>query len=153
MKTILGIIFVLFCVNTFAAQTGTLVLKGSVAVDCGIVVNTTANATTLDLINGEVGDTVANVTETCNNANGYTISLSSLNGSKLVKGSLNVPYTVKYDVDSYRALLTTPTVVKTVLNMTSKTVKNSPILITIPASPLLVNGDYTDTITITMVAP
>jgi spore coat protein U-like protein len=138
--------------NCLAATTGTLFLKGNVPVNCGITVAPTAKATTLDLIAGEVGANVGSVTETCNNVNGYTISLSSANGGRLVNGSLNAPYTIKYDVDGYRSLGAAG-VVRTVVNMTSKTVKVSPILVTIPANPNLVGGDYSDTVTITILSP
>lgn len=140
--------------SCFGATVGTLQLKGNVPVNCGITVVPVAKATTLDLLNGETGIAVGNSTEVCNNANGYTISLTSANGGKLVNGSLNVPYSLKYGNDTvFRNLLTTPALVKTVPNMTSKATAISTILITVPANPNLVNGDYSDIVTITMTSP
>lgn len=139
--------------SSFAATVGTLQLKGNVPVNCGITVASVAKATTLDLLNGETAISVGNSTEVCNNANGYTISLTSLNGGKLVDGAFNVPYTIKYGGDTFKSLLTTATVVKTTPSLTAKTTVISSVLVTVPANPNLVNGDYSDIVTITMTSP
>lgn len=75
--------------SAYAATSGTLLLKGTVAPILSIDVQANASATTLDLVNGEPDTVIANVAEQSNAANGYTVTLSSQNAGQLVNQTLN----------------------------------------------------------------
>ena len=86
-----------FALPVQAANTGTIELRGSVAQNCGVVVSTLAKASALSITGGESNATVGTVQETCNVANGYTVTLGSANAGKLKNGSSEVAFSVAYD--------------------------------------------------------
>jgi len=86
-----------FALPVQAANTGTIELRGSVAQNCGVVVSTLAKASALSITAGESNATVGTVQETCNVANGYTVTLGSANAGKLKNGSSEVAFSVAYD--------------------------------------------------------
>ena len=67
--------------QTYAADSADLTLTGTVEQDCGISLD--ASSYTVDLVNGEADSTVATVTESCNDADGFIVSFSSSNGGYL----------------------------------------------------------------------
>ncbi len=102
MKKIL-ILATVFSFSSFAATTGTLVLKGTVPAVLEIDVTGNAAATTLPLdtvVTGSNEITVASVNEKSNSSTGYDVSISSDNGGFLVHetvGSSKVAYGITYD--------------------------------------------------------
>lgn len=64
-----------------AATSADITLSGSVAQDCSVSLSS-ANYT-VDLLAGENNSTVATVTETCNDSDGFVISFSSANSGVL----------------------------------------------------------------------
>lgn len=83
--------------NAQAATTADITLSGTVAQDCSVALSS-ANYT-VDLLNGENDSTVATVTETCNDADGYVISFSSANSGVMQNddnASEQKAYTVSY---------------------------------------------------------
>jgi spore coat protein U-like protein len=86
--------------SAFAAvggpASGEIVIKGTVGDICEISV--VDLGTNLNLVDGEQAARVGEITETCNNPNGYIVSLDSVNGS-FMEGPLGARsfYTVNYD--------------------------------------------------------
>ncbi len=76
-----------------AQLTGNIVLKGTVAQNCSVVVSATAGASTLDLSTGTRRVQVGTAVQNCNKKAGYTLDVSSANcatgtvGAKLIGAS------------------------------------------------------------------
>ena len=82
---------------TVGSQTsGEIVIKGSVGDICEI--NVVDLGTNLNLVDGEQAARVGEITETCNNPEGYSVSFSSENGG-FMTGPLDAQssYTINYD--------------------------------------------------------
>lgn len=75
---------------------GQIIIRGTVGSICEIGV--VDYGTTLDLVAGETNRAVGKVTETCNDADGYSVSFTSTEGGKMV-GPLGAAsaYRVNYD--------------------------------------------------------
>ena len=86
--------------SAFAAvggqTSGEIVIKGTVGDLCEIAV--VDLGTNLNLVDGEEGARVGEITETCNNPEGYTVSFSSDNGG-FMTGPLDAEsfYRINYD--------------------------------------------------------
>jgi len=74
-------IFAFGGINAHAATSADITLTGTVDQDCSVSLD--ASSYTLNLVAGESDSTVANVTEVCNDADGYTIAFSSANSGVL----------------------------------------------------------------------
>ena len=149
MKFFIALLFV--STSALAANSATLKLRGVVPEVCGVSIAETVDATSIDILLGEVGVKVATVTETCNKATGYTISMSSASGSKLVLGTSQFPYTLAYGKTTYKTITTIPLVMKTVSSLTTRTVVTSDILFTMVGQINALSGTYVDTVTISIV--
>ena len=125
---------------------GTIQLKGNVALSCTIAVQDLNQS--LALKAGETAKTVGSVTETCNSGSGYKITLASANAGKLKSGNFTINYTVSYDNNS-AAALTSQMVVD---RATAQFGKRSDLKVTVPASDQYIAGDYADTVTVTIAA-
>ncbi|HSK38309.1 MAG TPA: hypothetical protein VK943_00945 [Arenibaculum sp.] len=78
------------------ADAGNLRLVGTVAQTCTVSLSDAGML--LDLAGAARTVAVATVEETCNAPVGYTVSISSRNGGRLVaEGGASVPYTLLYD--------------------------------------------------------
>jgi hypothetical protein len=154
MKLKLIIMSLLISSSVFAASSGTLLLKGTVLVSSDVVVVPLAKATTLNVTTGEVSTSVANVNETSNNRLGYKINLTSANGGKL-KLTTDVTKTISYTMDyagKVLTLSTTAQTAKTVSSLSAKTTSTSLVKITTTGNINALGGDYTDTVTISIVS-
>lgn len=142
--------------GAFAASTGTLNLSGVVPLVNDIEVTPTGtNHQTLDILNGETAKNVASVDETSNNATGYTVEISSANGGELRHVSdptKKTTYQLSYDGGTYAQPSTTATAVKTVNSLPGLTTDTSAVLVNVTAYPGAPAGDYTDTLTLTIIA-
>ncbi len=81
-----SVCFLVFSIVGFAAITDTksFVITGTVPAVCNLSINTQGSSTNngyniSDLTSSLPQTTIANVTENCNNSNGYTVSLTSAN--------------------------------------------------------------------------
>ncbi len=150
--------FLLLGVSTpaSAASTGDLDLSGTVAAACDCTVTPVAGvADNLPLASAQTDLNVGSVNETCNDADGYTITAESLNSSVLKPLGLtntdSVPYTFSYG-DVLVDLTTGGPV--TVTNVSAPTLSSgSSNLVDISYDPGFIEADtYTDTITFTIAA-
>jgi len=155
-KSLLTLITLLTPTVTWAASTGSLTLSGSVAAVNSIVIAPNgSNNTSLNIAVGETGKLVATISETSNSSTGYIIQISSSNGGELrhsVDPNKKTTYTVKYGSGSYGTVSTTPTTVKTVASLSALTSTDSDLLVNVVAAPNAVQGSYSDTINLAIVA-
>jgi hypothetical protein len=101
MKTVSTAIFALalFASSTAMAttKTATLALQGTIAETCTLAVAGNGNTGNLPLRAPQSGMNVGTITTQCNNYNGYSLSVETLNASQLKSSgsSLPVDYTMK----------------------------------------------------------
>ena len=129
------------------STTAKLDLVGKVALDCTISVSPTAKAASLDLKAGESKTSVGVVTETCNSGTGYTVSMTSQNGGKLVSGDINALYTASYD-DATGSIASSLTATRN----SAFFGRTGNLLINIPANAQAIAGNYSDNITLVIAA-
>ena len=134
-----------------AGDSGALQLRGLVPLACGIQVDSTQAATSLDLSGTYADVPVASVTETCNSAAGYTIEVSSRgNGSFL--GELDaVSYVLKYD-ETPADLSSSGFVVSSAAGRTGPAGVTRPITVSYAAATSQSGGTYEDTLLFTVAA-
>jgi hypothetical protein len=100
--------FFLFCLfllpfRSEAATQGTVTLTGRVPQACDIVVTTEAGATNIaDISAGDTDRLIATVNESCNDPQGYTVTVVGTNsgdhtGTFREPGGDEHPFTLKYD--------------------------------------------------------
>ena len=138
--------------SSFAATTGTLLLKGQVGQVLSITVTPTAIATTLPLDVTQNDTKVATVNERSNSITGYKVTVSSANQGKLVRtnGSEVFSYNLKYGGQT--ANLGSPQTFSTGTAAAVNVNKDVTISYTgVPAENMLA-GEYTDTVTFVIAA-
>lgn len=149
-------VLALGCSSAQAADTGTLLLQGTVAVVNNIVVTPNgSNNTSLDIVGGASGVLVASVAETSNNLTGYKINVKSLNGSELrnsADATKKTTYTLSYDGGSAITLTSSYQQVKNVSSLSGLTTNNSNVNATVAAYAAAPAGTYNDTVTFQIVA-
>ena len=155
MKKLALISAILLTSSSFAATTGTLLLKGNVPVALSITVNANTGVNdALDLSTSQTDLTVATVNEKSNSITGYKITIQSQNSSVLKNGTLDsLAYTLKYDgqavdLSSGNAVEAKNSATAAVINTSSD------VQISYTGKPAaeMVQGDYTDTLTFTISA-
>lgn len=155
MKKLLLAVTLLLTTQLQAADTGTLLLTGTVAPINDIIVTPNNSAVNLNITGGEVNKLVAVATETSNSLTGYRILARSLNSSKLVNtvdSNYNAQYTFSYNGSSAVALADTDQVVKNISSLSGLTTQTSDIKVNVNAAPNLPAGTYSDLVTISIVA-
>ena len=155
MKKIILAALVLSSFSALAGTSATLNLKGNVAVIADIQVAADAAAQSLGITTGSTNLKVATVTEQCNDKDGYDIMMSSLNGGKLVHtgdSSKSTTYQIVYGSAGTYTPTTNANKVKTVTSLTGLTSTTSDIKVNVTSAPNAVAGDYTDTVTFSIVA-
>lgn len=152
MKNFIALTLALATLNSMAATTGTLLLKGTVAPKLSIEVTPEAIASTLPLDISQTSTKVATVREKSNSNTGYkvTISSSNLGNLKRSSGTELFPYTLKYN--NVALNLASPVVNSHSAAANVNVTKDVAISYTgVPAEDM-VAGDYTDTVTFTIAA-
>ena len=124
---------------------GQIIIRGTVGSICQIAV--VDLGTNLDLVAGESNRAVGKVTETCNDADGYSVSFTSAKGGKMV-GPLGAEsaYRVNYD-----------TISNTSLSSAAALVRPDPqwnvqheLTVNVAGQSELPAGEYRDTVTVTI---
>ncbi|QNQ07726.1 hypothetical protein [Sphingomonas alpina] len=131
------------------SATATTVIYGVVAPVCTVEVASPSAIVSLDIRGAQ---SMTPVIYRCNDTNGFTRQVSSLNGGALVRGDQRIGYRLSQDGDVSIAIadttLTAP-LVSRISGSASVTGTSGMLSITIPVVPgRLVAGDYTDVITI-----
>lgn len=151
MKISLTIFVFLLAATSFAATTGTLLLKSTVSKIHSLEVNPTTLASTLPLNVTQNNSEVATVKIKSNSNTGFKITISSANQGKLIhqaNQSSVMPYSITYDSNAVNL------VSGTVLNFpgNNPNARNDKVRISYTGVPHanLQQGDYTDTVTFTI---
>src|SRR5688572_24186312 len=116
MKHLLALSLVLGSLQSMAATTATLNLKGVIAPILDISVSPETLATNLPLNTGVTKQKIAKLVEKSNSASGYKVSATSQNGSKLVRtgdAASFVNYQLSYNNGGDVTLTTTASVLNT----------------------------------------
>lgn len=127
---------------------GEVRLTGTMPAICEINIDT--KNTSLDMRGGAKKQVVAEITETCNDHEGYTISFTSANAGKVVHGDSgqSVAYTVSYDSSNNSSLANAM-----VLNRAKEGYGvDHDLVVDMSGSSNRVAGIYRDTITIEIAA-
>ncbi len=140
------------------AKAGSIVLQGIVALACTIS-TADAGAGTLDLSASQSNLAIANVTEDCNDSNGYTITIATANGTTsgvLVSQDVNganatdLNYSISYDGSAVSLTGGSGTAASRTSFTLPQTVPLA-VSYTIPAGGLPADT-YADTLTLTITA-
>jgi hypothetical protein len=150
--TVLSLILLLLVSPAFAATTGTLSLLGTVAPLTAITVTPDPNASNLpvDLVASNLK--VATVNELSNDKAGYTVTLSTANGSVLKEtaGSDTLAYSLTYNGAAV-VFASNTAIISDVASRTSVAGSSKDLAISFAATFL--NADtYSDTLTFTIIA-
>ncbi len=140
-----------------AGTVGVLNLNATVEPACSIAVAPTAAASDLDVVAGEINTQVATVSESCNDAEGYTVTVETDTfgaGSAALQGpdTYQAAFSIKYNGDPV-----TFTAADTPVNVTdtedpTQGANNVEVLISVPAGAAYVAGSYTAALTFTIAA-
>jgi hypothetical protein len=153
MKKILTLGLLSLSVSGFAATTGTLLLRGTVPRLLEISVNAETIASNLPLDTTQSNTLVAVVNEKSNSKTGYNVSISSANQGKLVheiESSSVVNYSLNYNGNNVD-LVSGQTFTYSGAGANNNN-RNVTISYTGIDHDLLIEGEYSDTVTFTIAA-
>lgn len=152
----LGIVILAFAAQVgYASTVGSITIQGVVPQTLSIIVSGVSPYSALDLTTSQTDLMVALVSEQSNSKTGYTVTVSSLNGGKLMNSNSSssyVTYTAKYGNGSSFNLSSTTTITNQsnpgIYNMTA------PFKVTYTGQPAtnMLEGTYSDTLTFTIAA-
>jgi hypothetical protein len=142
--------------QVFAAQTGSITLSGTVAPSCNISVAPAPGYNSLDLAASQSNLKVATVTEQCNTRLGYTVKLSTANGTTggVFAGSTGNAETLDYAVSYGGAPATFAAKEATVTNAATRTGSSGiakDLAVSYTGTPLAADT-YSDTLTVSITA-
>ena len=153
MKLLVTTFLTLAFASAYAANSGNLLLKGTVPrlLDITVTPNSTASALPLDTTQSNT--VIASINEKSNSNTGYKVTVSSANQGKLVHQSVTssvVNYTLRYNANSVN--LATGQTFTYGTAAAANNNRNVDISYTGVAHDLLIEGDYSDTVTFTIAA-
>ncbi len=143
------------CKGDICTAKDKLVLSGVVETKCSLKVNAKAEATKLNIVDGEANTLVATVTESTNHLAGYKVTMSSANGGNLVHTSVpseKVAYKLSYDGGAYLSPTTSAQQVKLTGALVAPVVDNSDVKINFAGKPSALAGTFSDTVTFEIAA-
>jgi spore coat protein U-like protein len=126
---------------------GEIIIKGSVGEICEIKV--VDLGTNLNLVDGEAAARVGEITETCNNPQGYRVAFESANGG-FMQGPLDEQsfYTINYDALSDYSLSTSGELVRELPRWNAA----YDLTVNVTGDSELPAGSYADTVKVTIAA-
>jgi len=152
MKYILAMTAILSLTSTvsFGAKTGTLLLQGVVAKKVSIDVNPQAIASALDLEVSQTDLKVATVNEKSNSNTGYKVTITSANLGKLKRsgGAEVFSYSLKYGGSNVSLSSASGTVISSASASVANVNKDLNISYTGVPAETMVEGSYSDTVTL-----
>ncbi len=152
MKRFLAMTAILSMATTtaFSATSGTLLLQGVVAKKVSIDVTPQAIASALDLEVSQTDLKVATVNEKSNSNTGYKVTITSANLGKLKRsgGAEVFSYSLKYGGASVALGTAAGTVISTASAAVANVNKDLNVSYTGVAAETMVEGSYSDTITL-----
>lgn len=152
-RLLLATSFLLLTSASFAATSGNLTLRGTVALVHSLTLTAESGAVLLDLSQNAVDLKVATINEKSNSSSGYKISVSSTNAGKLVRagGTESVTYTMKYGGSAVSLATATDVVISSTAGLANAN-KDVTISFTGAAADTMVQGAYEDTVSFTIAA-
>jgi hypothetical protein len=153
MKNFILISTLVISSTTFANTSGTLLLQGVVAQKLSIAVSPVTASSALDLTASPTDLKVASVNEKSNSKTGYKVTISSTNSGNLKRtdGADVFSYTMKYGGAAV-ALSTGGTTFSQMSAASVNVNKDLAISYTGIAAESMVEGTYTDTLTLNIAA-
>jgi hypothetical protein len=138
--------------SSFAATSGTLLLKGQVGQVLSILVTPETIAATLPLDVSQTDTKVATVNEKSNSSTGYKVTVSSANLGSLIRtgGSEAFPYSLKYNGSAVD--LSAPQIFSNPSAASVNVDKDVSISYTGVPAENMVAGEYVDTVTFEIAA-
>ena len=132
-------------VHAAGPTSGQIIIRGTVGSICEIGV--VDYGTNLDLVAGESNRAVGQVTETCNDADGYSVSFTSSEGGKMV-GPLGAvsAYRVNYDTISDTSLMRDASIARPDPQWNVQ----HDLTVNVEGQNELPAGEYRDTVTVTI---
>lgn len=151
-KSLIALATLALTTSSFAATTGTLLLKGQVGQVLSILVTPETIAATLPLHQSQTDTKVATVNEISNSSTGYKVTVSSANLGKLIRsgGSEAFPYSLKYNGSAVN--LASPQVFSNPSAASVNVNKDVSISYTGVPAANMVAGEYVDTVTFEIAA-
>lgn len=124
---------------------GQIIIRGTVGSICEIAV--VDYGTVLDLVGGESNRPVGQVTETCNDADGYSVSFTSAEGGKMIgpRGAES-EYRVNYDAISDTNLSSSASIARPDPQWNAQ----YDLTVNVEGQDELPAGEYLDTVTVTI---
>lgn len=146
MKSFIALATLALTTTTFAATSGTLLLKGQVSQVLSITVTPETIAATLPLDVSQVDTKVATVNEQSNSSTGYKVTISSSNLGSLKRsgGTQLFPYSLKYAGAAVN--LASPQIFSNPSAASVNVNKNVTISYTGVPAAQMVAGEYSDTV-------
>ena len=131
--------------NAAGPTSGQIIIRGTVGSICEIGV--VDYGTNLDLVAGESNRAVGQVTETCNDADGYSVSFASEEGGKMVGplGAISA-YRVNYDTLSDTSLSADASIARPDPQWNVQ----HDLTVNVEGQNELPAGEYRDTVTVTI---
>lgn len=151
MKKILAVTALLtLSTSAFSATTGSLLLQGLVAKKVSITVAAEAVASALDLETSQTNLKVATVNEKSNSNTGYKVTITSANLGKLKRasGTEVFNYSLKYGGAAVGLSTAAGTVFTSSAAASVNVNKDLTVTYTGVANELMVEGTYSDTLTL-----
>ena len=137
-------------------KTATLTLQGTIAESCTLFTFANSNTANLPLIGPQTGMNVGTIITQCNNFNGYSLSVDTLNASQLKSsgGTPPVDYTMKFTATQGTAINTSgyfPSNSNSldIAKISDTTEQRATIYLSTPKGTSY-PGIYTDTVTFTL---
>lgn len=143
----------LITTTSFAATTGTLLLKGTVPRIVNITVTPETIAANLPLDTTQSNTKVATVNEQSNSNTGYKVTIASANAGKLVHSTVSsssIAYTIRYNNQSMNLSGQQQVTYSSAASVNAN--RNVEISYTGVPHENLIEGTYQDTVTFTIAA-
>ena len=147
LSALIAALLVAGSANAAGPTSGQIIIRGTVGSICEIGV--VDYGTNLDLVAGESNRAVGQVTETCNDADGYSVSFTSSEGGKMVGplGAISA-YRVNYDTLSDTSLSADASIARPDPQWNVQ----HDLTVNVEGQNELPAGEYRDTVTVTIAA-
>jgi hypothetical protein len=138
-----------------ASTNGVLRLTSHVPIVNELSISPNSQAVNLNIAKGEVGTVIADVLETSNNPQGYSVQISSKNAGKLINSNFIKRY-VRYKLSYHNKKYFTPTSTlfsaKSISSLPKKISTISSVRIKFAGVPTALSGNYEDVLTLSIIS-
>jgi len=138
-----------------ASTTGVLRLSSHVPIVNELSISSNSQALNLDIAKGEVGTVIADVLETSNDPQGYSVQISSKNAGKLIHSNFakrSIRYKLSYHHKKYFSPKSTLFSAKSISSLPQKLSTISSLRIKFAGAPTAISGNYEDVLTLSIIS-